>query len=112
MQSMTGYGRSEVRQDHLALTIEVRSVNHRYLDVALRYPRLYASLEPRIKQRVSTHVSRGRIDLKIVQEDSPDDSRAVGLDHALARQYYEALQRLQEALQVPGTIDLQMLVNL
>lgn len=112
MQSMTGYGRSEVRQDTLALVIEVRSVNHRYLDVALRYPRLYAPLEQRIKQRISAYVSRGRIDLKIAQQDSADEGRAVALDHALAQQYYQALQRLQDDLQVPGTIDLAMLVSL
>ena len=44
MESMTGYGRSGVRHAHLALTVEARSVNHRYLDIALRYPRLYAPL--------------------------------------------------------------------
>lgn len=112
MQSMTGYGQSEVRQEAVTLTIEVRSVNHRYLDVALRYPRLYASLEARIKQRIGAYVSRGRIDLKIVRQDGADEGRAIVLDHVLAQQYYHALQGLQEALQIPGTIDLSMLTSL
>ena len=112
MQSMTGYGRSEVRHAHLALTVEARSVNYRYLDVALRYPRLYAPLEARMKQRVSTYFTRGRIDITLVQQESPDTRRALLLDHTLAQQYYDALQRLQESLGLPGTIDLSLMASL
>ena len=74
MQSMTGYGRSEVRHAHLALTVEARSVNHRYLDIALRYPRLYAPLEARMKQRVGAYFTRGRIDITLLFQESSDDS--------------------------------------
>ncbi len=112
MQSMTGYGRSEVRQAHLALTVEARSVNHRYLDIALRYPRLYAPLEARMKQRVSAYFTRGRIDITLVQQESADTRRALSLDHTLAQQYYDALQRLQESLGLPGTIDLGLIASL
>jgi len=112
MQSMTGYGRSEVRHAHLALTVEARSVNHRYLDISLRYPRLYAPLEARMKQRVSAYFTRGRIDITLVQQESPDTRRALSLDHALAQQYYDALQRLQESLHLPGTIDLSLMAGL
>lgn len=111
MQSMTGYGRSEVRQAHLAFTVEARSVNHRYLDVALRLPRLYAPLEARMKQRVSTYFSRGRIDITLAQQDSRETRRAVALDEALAQQYFEALQQLQKLLRLPGTIDLSMIAS-
>jgi len=112
MQSMTGYGRSEVRHAHLALTVEARSVNHRFLDVALRYPRIYASLEARMKQRVSAYFTRGRIDITLVQQENTDTRRAVSLDHTLAQQYYDALQRLQESLGLPGTIDLSLIASL
>ena len=112
MQSMTGYGRSEVRHAHLALTVEARSVNHRYLDVALRYPRIYAPLEARMKQRVSAYFTRGRIDITLVQQESADTRRALLLDHTLAHQYYDALQRLQESLGLPGTIDLSLIASL
>ncbi|MGE3537629.1 MAG: YicC/YloC family endoribonuclease [Candidatus Tectimicrobiota bacterium] len=112
MQSMTGYGRSEVHHAQLTLTVEARSVNHRYLDIALRYPRLYAPLEARMKQRVQTYFARGRIDITMTQQDSTATHRALSLDHALARQYYDALQRLQTSLQIPGTIDLGMIAGL
>jgi uncharacterized protein (TIGR00255 family) len=109
---MTGYGRSEVRHAHLALTVEARSVNHRYLDIALRYPRIYAPLEARMKQRVSAYCTRGRIDITLVPQESTDTRRALLLDHTLARQYYDALQRLQESLGLPGTIDLNLIASL
>src|SRR5262249_29537882 len=112
MQSMTGYGRSEVRQAHLALTVEARSVNHRYLDIALRYPRLYAPLEARMKQRVSAYFTRGRIDITLMLQESATTGRALSLDHTLAQQYYEALQRLQESLGLPRTIDLALIARL
>ena len=112
MHSMTGYGRSEVRHAHLALTVEARSVNHRYLDIALRYPRIYAPLEARMKQRVSAYCTRGRIDITLVPQESSDTRRALLLDHTLAQQYYDALQRLQESLGLPGTIDLGLVASL
>jgi uncharacterized protein (TIGR00255 family) len=109
---MTGYGRSEVRHAHLALTVEARSVNHRYLDIALRYPRIYASLEARMKQRVSAYFTRGRIDITLAPQESTDTRRALLLDHTLAQQYYDALQRLQDSLGLPGTIDLSLIASL
>ena len=112
MQSMTGYGRSEVRQAQLALTVEARSVNHRYLDVSLRYPRLYAPLEARMKQRVSAHFTRGRIDITLAPQESPEGRRALSLDHVLAQQYYNALQHLQGSLHLPGVIDVSLIASL
>jgi len=109
---MTGYGRSEVRQAQLALTVEARSVNHRYLDVSLRYPRLYAPLEARMTQRVSAHFTRGRIDITLAPQESPEGRRALSLDHVLAQQYYEALQHLQESLHLPGVIDVSLIASL
>lgn len=112
MQSMTGYGRSEVHDAQLTLTVEARSVNHRYLDIALRYPRLYAPLEARMKQRVSAHFTRGRIDITLVPQESPEGRRALSLDHVLAQQYYDALQRLQASLGLPGVIDVSLIASL
>ena len=112
IQSMTGYGRSEVSNDRCHLTVEARSVNHRYLDISLRYPRLYGPLETRMKRLIGTHFARGRIEIKLVEQRANASGRALALDQALARQYYEALQQLQTSLQLPGTIDLNLLLNL
>ena len=112
MQSMTGYGRNDVRDDRLALTIEARSVNHRHLDIAWHYPRAYAPLEARMKQLVSQHFARGRIDIRITLDENGHAARTVTPDYALAQQYYEALRELQYRLGVPGTVDMSLLMGL
>ena len=112
MQSMTGYGRSDVHDARLALTIEARSVNHRYLDIAWHYPRAYAPLEARMKQLVSQHFARGRIDIRITLGENGHAFRTVTPDYALAQQYYEALRELQYRLGVPGTVDMSLLMGL
>jgi uncharacterized protein (TIGR00255 family) len=109
---MTGYGRSEVHNAQLQLTVEARSVNHRYLDVALRYPRLYTPLETRMKRLVSQHFARGRIDITIAVQAGRIERRSLSLDYTLAQQYYHALQQLQKTLQLPGTIDLSTMLSL
>ena len=112
MQSMTGYGRSDVHDDRLALTVEAKSVNHRYLDIAWHYPRAYAPLEARMKQLVSQHFSRGRIDIRITLGENGQAFRTVTPDYTLAQQYHEALRELQYRLGVPGAVDMSLLMGL
>lgn len=112
MQSMTGYGRSEVLTEAFHFAVEARSVNHRHLDVAIRYPRLYAPLEARMKQLVGQHFTRGRIDITLTQQTDGGGQRALALDYALARDYYQALQQLQQTLDLPGAIDLGLILGL
>jgi uncharacterized protein (TIGR00255 family) len=109
---MTGYGRSEVQDEQLHFTIEMRSVNHRYLDISLRYPRFYAALEARMKQLIGTYFTRGRIEVTVAQQSLGASDRTVTLDQALAQQYHRALNQLQETLRLPGTVDLNMLLTL
>lgn len=112
MQSMTGYGRGEVQDEQLQLTIEMRSVNHRYLDLSLRYPRMYAPLESRMKQLMGDYFTRGRIEVTIAHQALGASDRAVVVDQELAQQYHRALNQLQETLRLPGTVDLGLLLTL
>ena len=112
MQSMTGFGRTAVSDDRLALTIEAKSVNHRHLDIAWHYPRIYTSLEARMKQLVGSHFARGRIDIRITQGENGYAARTVTPDIALAQQYYEALRELQYRLGAPGSVDMGLLMGL
>jgi uncharacterized protein (TIGR00255 family) len=65
IRSMTGFGRADVTTDVCTIGVEVRSVNHRHLDLALRLPRSLASLEPRVRRMLSQRLERGRIDLSV-----------------------------------------------
>jgi uncharacterized protein (TIGR00255 family) len=112
MQSMTGFGSGEVQTADLHLTVEARSVNHRYLDVVFRYPRSYTPFEPRMKRLVGDYFARGRIDIKLVEQRGSAGRRTIWLDERLAQQYHAALQQLQERFQLPGSIDLAALLSL
>ena len=109
---MTGYGCGAVRDDRLDLTVEARSVNHRFLDIAWHYPRVYAPLEARMKQMVSRHFARGRIDIRITPGENGHPTRTVTADFSLAQQYYDALRELQYRLGAPGSVDMGLLVGL
>ena len=63
IRSMTGYGRAEAANARLGLAVEVKSVNHRHLDVAVKLPRAIASLEPDARRLVQSAVQRGRVDV-------------------------------------------------
>ena len=65
IRSMTGFGRASVRSGELALDVEVRSVNHRYLDLRVRLPRLLSALEPELRARVQGRFARGKLDLGV-----------------------------------------------
>lgn len=98
IKSMTGYGRKKIESQGLEISVEIKSVNHRYLDLTVKTPRLYAFLEEPIKGAVSAAVSRGKADVyvAVVQKDGGDVTVTPNLP--LARQYAAALERLRDEL--------------
>ena len=94
MNSMTGYGRSSVEVDGRRLTIEVKSVNHRFLDVAFRMPRSFSFLEDDMRRQIGAAISRGHVDVFATYRNVRPDSRAVSVDAALAAAYDRALTEL------------------
>lgn len=65
VQSMTGYGRGEVQKDDFSFTIEIKTVNHRYAELAMRLPRFLNPVENRIRKQILDQLLRGRIDVFI-----------------------------------------------
>jgi uncharacterized protein (TIGR00255 family) len=103
MRSMTGYGRSEASASRLCLGIEVKSVNHRHLDVAIKLPRALSPLEADVRRLVQSMVQRGRVD--VVVNLSPLPGRPLGalsVDLALAREYTETARQLGDDLSLVG----------
>ncbi len=97
VRSMTGYGVSEACTDDGRWRVEVRSTNHRFLDVVVRMPRELVALEDRVRAVVASKVSRGRVELSVVR-DSSRRTRSVSLDTDLARRYLRALEELRQTL--------------
>lgn len=111
IRSMTGFGRCEGAHQKTALVVEVRAVNHRFLEVAVRLPRTFNELEDPFKKAVQQCCRRGRVDVTLSFHGGKSGSRAVTLDHALAGQYYQKLGELKKTLKVSGKVDLALLAG-
>jgi uncharacterized protein (TIGR00255 family) len=92
-QSMTGYGRCTLAQDGREVTIELKSVNHRFLDLAFRMPRSFAFLENDMRAHISNKLARGHVDIFVTYKNSRDDARKVTLDSALLGAYLTTLRQ-------------------
>ena len=96
IKSMTGYGRARAMLHLRDITVEVRSVNNRYLDCTVKIPRMYAFAEDAIKQCVQQAVSRGKVDVYITVDASAADVAKVTVNRELAGQYAAALRELAQ----------------
>ena len=96
VKSMTGYGRARETLNGRDITVEVRSVNNRYLDCTVKVPRTYIFVEDAVKTRVQKAVSRGKVDVFITIDAAAADETVVAVNEPLARGYYEALTRLKD----------------
>lgn len=98
MRSMTGYGRALVEKDGREMTVEVRSVNHRFLDVSCRLPRSIGFLEDAVRKGVAARVARGHVDVFVNYVNRREDAREVRVDTVLAQAYRSALEELGKAV--------------
>ena len=102
IKSMTGYGRARQELHKRDITVEVRSVNNRYLDCTVKMPRMYAFAEDAVKKHVQQAVSRGKVDVFITVDATAADVVKVAVNRELAAQYAAALGELSD---VCGTAD-------
>ncbi|MEW6264658.1 MAG: YicC/YloC family endoribonuclease [Thermodesulfobacteriota bacterium] len=112
IQSMTGFGRVESLTAGKSTVVEVRSVNNRFRDVAVRLPRAYAALEEEVKKVVAGRISRGRIDIWIQVDESLNRRQSLKLDLDLAGAYQGLLIELKKALGLNGEPGLEHFLNL
>ena len=96
IKSMTGYGRAREVLNKRDITVEVRSVNNRYLDCTVKMPRMYAFAEDAVKQHVQKAISRGKVDVFITVDASAADVAKVTVNREVAAQYAAALHELAE----------------
>jgi len=109
---MTGFGRSEVGGRTLTLSAEVRSVNHRHLDIAVRLPRALAAFEPDVRRLVQARLERGRVEVSVQLAPAPGaSSQTVRVDQALAAEYVARGRELGGALGVTGDVTLAWLLE-
>jgi len=99
MQSMTGYGRCRVCVDGRELTLELKAVNHRFLDISFRLPKNLAFLEDPLRTRINqSELRRGHLDVFITYQNTRTDAREVHIDSALLEAFNEAMKKVRKPL--------------
>lgn len=98
MRSMTGYGRASLERDGRELTLELKTVNHRFLDLNIRLPRALLFLEDGMRKGLNARLSRGHVDVFINYRNAREDAREVTLDGALLKAYARAVDEAASLL--------------
>lgn len=111
LKSMTGYGRAQNIAEGKKITVELRSVNHRYSDYSIKVPRIYGFLEDRARQYLAEHIARGKIDVYITIESCGQTDKHIVLDQALAAEYMDALHCLRDKFQLADDISVSTLAG-
>ena len=111
IRSMTGYGGAKGISGKIDISVELKSVNSRYLDCSVKLPRVYIAFEEPIKQAVQKHISRGKIDVFITIDSSNADDVEIKINHALAEGYLAALTVLADEFSLNGDISAAALIR-
>ncbi|MDY6849246.1 MAG: YicC/YloC family endoribonuclease [Thermodesulfobacteriota bacterium] len=109
IKSMTGYGKGQGESENLSLTVEIKTVNHRFGDISVKAPRFLMGYDHEIKKRVSQRLRRGKIDLFISQESQEKLAAAPAFNPALAEAYVEMFRRMATAYDLKDDLSVPLL---
>jgi uncharacterized protein (TIGR00255 family) len=112
IRSMTGYGQGAAERDGLRVEVELRGVNHRFLDLKLKLPGELAALEAELRGRVQQRIARGRIDISIAQKSTRPQPSRVEVDASLVAGYLQAAAALKKQFRLGGSIGLDRVMGL
>ena len=96
IKSMTGFGRCEIAENNRKFTVEMKSVNHRYLDVNIKMPKKLNFFESAIRGELKNYISRGKVDIFITYEDLSENTSCVRYNKELAGEYLKYLRQMAE----------------
>lgn len=104
VRSMTGFGRAKQQINGLDITIEIKSVNHRYFEFSARLPRVYNFLEDKIKSTLAGSISRGKVEVSVSVEDNSENATVVEINREYANAYISALKLLSKEYKIKNDI--------
>ena len=102
--SMTGYGRSEVADEKHKFTVEMKSVNNRYLDINIKMPKKFNALESKIRNELKQFVKRGKVDVFITYEDFSETDTKVRYNKEIAAEYLRYLKQMSDDFGIDNDI--------
>ncbi|WP_322786170.1 YicC/YloC family endoribonuclease [Agathobaculum desmolans] len=112
MKSMTGYGRAKEERSGRTITVELRAVNHRYLDCTVKAPRQYGFLDDAVKKAAAARIARGKVEVFVGVEAEEGGDVAVTVNHALAERYLAALRELGDDYGLRDDVTVSVLAKL
>ena len=105
IRSMTGYGKQNLSVEGREYQIEIKSVNHRYLDINVKIPKAISYLEETIKKEISNKIKRGKIDVFVSFENNSEEGRKIEINKQLAKLYIEQLKELAQEEKIESNIE-------
>ena len=112
MKSMTGYGEGSHSIRGARISVQIRSLNHRHLDLQLRVPREYLAMEEDIRKALRGKIARGRIDLFVNRSAGKTSARKLEMDDHLVGQYIDRVKQLKQRYRLAGDLDVALLGNI
>lgn len=112
IKSMTGFGRCEIVTTEYKLSVEMKAVNHRYLDLSIKMPKKFNYFEASIRNLLKTCIQRGKVDVFINYEDYTDEKLCLKYNSSLAAEYMEAFQKMQEQFGLASDVSVSMLARM
>ena len=112
MRSMTGCGAGRIQRDGWEVTVELKTVNHRFLDLSMRLPRNIAFLEPVIRQEAGASLKRGHVDAFVTVRNTDASAVQISVDTELARQYRDAGEQISREIRVENDLKVSKLLEL
>lgn len=104
VRSMTGFGRAKSQIGNLDITVEIKSVNHRYFEFSARLPRSYNFLEEKLKSFLAQNISRGKVEVSVMVEDNSENATVVELNREYADAYISALKKLSKEYRIKNDL--------
>ena len=111
VRSMTGFGRAKAEVNGLDITVEIKSVNHRYFEFSCRVPRAYSFLEEKIKSKLSAAISRGKVEVSILIDDNTENTTLVEIDREYTAAYLKAIKSLSKEFGIKNDVKASALVG-
>ena len=104
IKSMTGFGRYEIAEEERKITVEMKSVNHRYLDVSIKMPKKLNFFETAIRSELKNYIQRGKVDVFITYEDFTESNICVKYNREVAAEYVKYLEQMQKDFSLDNDI--------
>ena len=102
LKSMTGFGRCEMATDEYKISVEMKAVNHRYLDLSIKMPKKFIYFEATIRAQLKKYIQRGKVDVFISYEDYTDEKMSLKYNRSLADEYMNYFRQMADELGIPN----------